>query len=632
MREILNQISYWPRVVRLVWSASRGHTLAWAALLVVQGSLPAALVYMSRLLVDGLVATIGAGASWESIKPVAAVAVVMVGILLLMELLNSAAEWIRSAQSELVQDHLSALVHEKSISVDLAFYEMPEFHDRLERARSDAGTRCLALLENAGRLLQNGITLLAMASLVIPYGLWVPLVLLASVLPAFFVVIRSNRRHHQWWNKTTQARRWTKYYDTMLTHSGVAPELRIFDLGPGFQAAFQALRGRLREERLSLSKRQSMAHLGAGLAALLISGVAIAWMVWRALSGLVTLGDLALFYQAFSRGQALMRTLLSSVGQIYANSLFLGNLFEFLDLKPKVVDPEHPTPTPSTLLSEGIRLRNVSFRYPGSQQLALKDFSLTIPAGRTVAIVGPNGAGKSTLLKLLCRFYDPDAGSVEFDGIDIRNFPIAELRRRISVLLQFPVYYHATAAQNIAMGGPHPNPPPKGEGKQVPSPFGGGLGWGPPSAREIEAAARAAGAHEFIARLPQGYDTLLGKWFADGVELSGGEWQRLALARAFVRKSPVIILDEPTSFMDSWAESEWLERFRDLARERTAIVITHRFTTAMRADLIYVMDQGHIIESGTHDELVTQGGLYASSWAAQVNASLKSPEKVTVNV
>jgi ATP-binding cassette subfamily B protein len=246
-------------------------------------------------------------------------------------------------------------------------------------------------------------------------------------------------------------------------------------------------------------------------------------------------------------------------------------------------------------LQDGIRFQNVVFRYPGSERLALQDFNLSVSAGQVVAIVGANGAGKSTLIKLLCRFYDPDAGRIEVDGVDLRELALADLRRLITVLFQLPVPYHATVGQNIALGDLTAEP----------------------SATQIEGAARGAGAHEVIERLPHGYDTLLGKWFADGTELSEGERQRVALARAFLRRSQIVILDEPTSFMDSWAEAEWLERFRNLVEGRTAILITHRFTTALRADMIHVMDAGRIVESGTHKQLLAQGGLYAHSWTKQ---------------
>jgi ATP-binding cassette subfamily B protein len=421
--------------------------------------------------------------------------------------------------------------------------------------------------------------------------------LLASTLPAFYIVLQFNWRFHRWWERTTADRRRGQYYDTMLTHSAVAAELRLFDLGPHFRSAYQSLRQRLRTEQLKLTRDQSLARLGAGSIGVLIAGGALAWMAWRVLQGLATLGDLALFYQALNRGQSLLRSLLENAGQIYANTLFLGNLYEFLELEAQVVDPPQPFPAPPAL-RETLRFQRVTFCYPGSERTILQNFDLTIPAGQIVAIVGANGAGKSTLLKLLCRFYDPQAGVITLDGVDIRNLSLRELRGMLTVLFQWPVAYQTTAAQNIAMGDLAADP----------------------SIAELESAARSAGAHAIIARLPQGYDTHLGKWFAHGTDLSAGEWQRLALARAFLRRAPIIVLDEPTSALDSWAEADWFDRFRVLAHGRTAIVITHRFTIARQADMIHVMDAGRIVESGTHDDLLAQGGLYAQSWFVQVQA------------
>lgn len=590
--------AHWLRALALIWQAARGWTISWAILLVSQGLLPVFLVYLTRLLVDSLTAAIGSGGAWENLQPLLGIGALLAGIMLLMECLQSASDWIRTAQSELIQDHISSLVHRKSTTVDLSFYESPEYYDRLERARSDARTRPLALLESGGSLLQNAVTLLAMAIVLISYGIWLPFLLLLSTLPGFSVVLRFNQRFHQWWENTTPDRRRTQYYDVMLTHGAVAAELRAFSLGDHFRLAYQALRRRLRTEHLRLTQQRSLARLSANAMALLVAGGAMSWMLWRASQGFATLGDLVLFYQAFTQGQSILRSLLGNLGQIHANSLFLGNLFAFLDLQPQIVDPPKPIPAPVTLKRE-IRFRRVNFRYPGSERMVLQDFDLAIPAGQVVAIVGANGAGKSTLVKLLCRFYDPEAGRIELDGVDIRDLAIAELRRFITVLFQVPVTYHATAAQCIAMGDLS----------------------AAPGAEEIEAAARGAGAHAIIARLPRGYDTLLGKWFAEGAELSVGEWQRIALARAFLRRAQLIILDEPTSFMDSWAETDWLGRLRTLADGRTAIVITHRFTTATQADMIHVMHNGQIVESGSHGELLHHGGLYAESWTAQMKAS-----------
>jgi ATP-binding cassette subfamily B protein len=551
-----------------------------------------AIVYLTRLLVDDLVAARAGGGTWAEARPALVVAALTGAVLLLAELLRSAGAWVREAQAERVKDHISALIHQKSLAADLAFYETPEYHDHLHRARDQASYRPVALVESLGSLLQDGLTLLAMGAVLIPFGAWIPLALLASTLPAFFVVLRSSLRQHCWRQRTTADDRKTWYYDWLLTGGETAAELRLFGLGPFFQTAFGALRRRLRTERLRLARGEVLAEFGAGAVALLISGAAAVWVVGQVLQGLVTLGGLALFFQAFYQGQRLMRTLLEHVNQVYTNTLFLGDLFAFLALEPRVVSPPSPVPAPAGL-KEGIRFRQVAFRYPGSEHYALRDFNLTIPAGRFVALVGPNGAGKSTLFKLLCRLYDPESGTVELDGIDLRALEIDGLRNRITVLFQQPVHYNATAADNVRLGR---------------------LGALP---EEVEAAARDAGAHDLITALPAGYETLLGKWFASGTELSSGEWQRVALARAFLRQAPLWLLDEPTSAMDPWAESDWLARLRTLAARRTILLSTHRFTTACQADVIHVLVEGQVAESGSHEDLLAQGGLYAKAWANQ---------------
>ncbi|GMQ79461.1 MAG: hypothetical protein BMS9Abin02_2058 [Anaerolineae bacterium] len=318
--------------------------------------------------------------------------------------------------------------------------------------------------------------------------------------------------------------------------------------------------------------------------------------VWQGIEGVMTLGDLALLYQSFNYGQQLMHSLLESTGQIYSNGLFLGTLFEFLALEPQINNALVVELAPS-LIRDKIEFHNVSFYYPGNERPVLKNFDLTVHAGQIAAIVGANGAGKSTLLKLLCRFYDPQSGRIELDGVDIRTFSMESLRRVITVLFQQPVPYQDTVAENIAFG-------------DLPA---------APDQQTVQIAARDAGADAVVRKLPDGYQTLLGKWFKGGTDISVGEWQRVALARAFLRAAPIIILDEPTSAMDPWAETDWLKRFRDLAQGRTSIIITHRFTTARHADVIHVMDEGQIVESGTHDQLLAVNGRYAWCWHEQMH-------------
>ncbi len=595
LRNLKGQLPYLPRALAIVWRATRGWTVLWAVLLVVQGLVPVAIVYLTRLLVDSLAAAVVAkSTAWENINMLLMLVGLLAALMLLNQLLSSAAGWARSAQSELIQDHISALIHDQSIAVDLAFYEMPEYYDRLDRARSDASYRPVALVAGLGQLVQDGITLVAMAAVLIPYGMWLPAALLVSTLPAFFVVVQFAQRQRDWQRRTTGDERRAWYYDWLLTSQENAAELRLLESGEHFKAAFQATRAKLRSERLHLARDQTLAQTGAESIALLVTGAALAVMVWRALQGQATLGDLALFYQAFNQGQGLMRSLMQNLGEIYSNMLFLGNLFEFLALEPRVTDPPQPVALPSTL-KQGIRFRDVTFCYPGSQRVAIDHLDLLIPAGRMAAIVGPNGAGKSTLIKLLCRLYDPDSGGVELDGVDLRSLSIPELRGTMAVLPQEYLHHNSTAADNIALGDLR----------------------GKPDLARIKRAGQDGEADAFIARLPNGYDSLLGMWFEGGTELSVGEWQRMAIARSLVREAPIVVLDEPTSAMDPWTEVGWLQKLRQIVAGRTTLIITHRLTTAMGADVIYVMEQGRIVESGNHHQLMDVGGRYAQLWKSR---------------
>jgi ATP-binding cassette subfamily B protein len=603
-RTQLNQLRYLPQALGLVWKAAPQWTIATLILLVIQGLLPVFTVFLTRELVDNLVAVVQSNGDAALLRPAITTALLMGLVLVTGEAMSSVSGYVRTALAEQVQDRMSALIHKQSIALDLQFYESPSYYDQLHRASIDALDRPLALLENLGALLQNTITLLAMAGVLITFAWWMPIVLLVGTLPALWVALRTAWRFNRWRVSRTVEQRRLQYYHRVLATDYAAAELRLFQLGEHFSRAYSDLRRKLRSERLQLSRDQTLAQLLASLIGLSSIALALGWLFWQALQGRFSLGDLAMFYQAMNQGQRLMRTLLNSVSDIYRNLLFLEDLFTFLELRPQIADPPSPVEMPDRL-KDAVRLEEITFGYPDSPRIALDAFNLTIPAGKVVAIVGENGAGKSTLLKLLNRFYDPNAGSITWDGIDLRQVRLADLRRRITVLFQQPVPYHETVADNIALGD-----------------LSAGL-----SRAQIENAAQQAGADTIVGKLPEGYDTLLSKWFGQ-TDLSVGEWQRVALARAFVRQADLIILDEPTSAMDSWAEIAWMGRFRDLVDGRTALIITHRFTTAMQADIIHVMAAGRIIESGTHAELLAMGGQYALSWRAQMREVGTTPVDV----
>ena len=587
IQQFIRQLPAGRRAISLVWSAAGMWTIAWAILLVAQGLVPAALALLLRVLVNGLAAPLH---GWANIVP-ASLGIATLWIV--SQILSSALTWVRAVQAERVQDEVHRLIHTQAIQLDMSFYDHPESYDQLHRAQNDAIHQPMELLENLGSLVQGGLGFLVLAGILWTYAWWMPLLLILTALPGLALVARHILKEHHWRIEHTYEERRAQYLNYMITDQSAAAEMRLFGLGPFHLQAFANLRATLRHRKLRLAAQGARAELAAGLMAWAGSVAGLGWMLHRTLAGAVGLGDLLLCFQAFQQCQTLLRTLLEGAGKIYRSLLFIENLDDFLAAKPAILPG---TATVAGLpAKDSIRLERVSFTYPLGSHRALDKFDLEIPKGKVVALVGANGAGKSTLIKLLCRFYDPDEGRILIDGTDLRELAPEALRRQIAVLFQDPVHYHVSVRENIGFG-------------------------------DVDAlddheralqAARDAGALEPIERLEHGFETVLGKWFG-GAELSGGEWQRIALARAFFRQASLIILDEPTSAMDSWAEHDWLNRLRALTEGKTALMITHRFTTAMHADIIHVLDRGRVAESGTHAELVARGGPYAQSWAAQM--------------
>ena len=586
VNQFLHQLPAGRRALGLVWGAAGWWTVAWGILLVGQGLIPAGQALLLRTLVNRLVALHG----WSAVAPPA---LGIAGLWVAGQLLSSALSWVRAVQAERVQDEVHRLIHVQALRLDLAFYDHPESYDQLYRAQIDAISQPLALLESLGSLVQNGLGFLVLAGILWTYASWLPVLLVCTAIPGLILVARHILKEHRWNLEHTNQERWARYLDWLITDQASAAELRLFDLGTYHRKAFETLRASLREGKLSLVRQGAVTELGAGLLAWAGSLVGLGWMLHRTITGRVGLGDLLLCFQAFQQCQVLLRSLLEGAGKIYRSLLFVENLDEFLRVEPTILSGQ--AGEEGLPVKDSIRFEGVSFTYPGGFHRALDEFNLEIPKGKVVALVGHNGAGKSTLIKLLCRFYDPDEGRILLDGVDLRSMDQKALHRQIAVLFQDPVHYHASVRENIAFGDL----------------------MGIQDQARVWEAARDSGALGPIERLPGGFEALLGKWFG-GAELSGGEWQRVALARAFFRRASLVILDEPTSSMDSWAEQDWLGRFRVLTEGKTALMITHRFTTAMHADIIHVLDKGRVVESGTHAQLVAQGGDYASSWAAQM--------------
>lgn len=590
-KRIIAVFSNLPRALSLVWAVGRGWILLQAVLLIIRGLLPACLVYLTKHFVDTLIITLNSSQT-EHINSLVQIGVLFALTMIAYEFIGSFIQMIYAVHSEKLQDHIFSLIHQKSVEIDLAFYEQPDFFDHLHRARNEAKNRPLEIATQLGSLLQNTITLLAMGTLLINYGLWLPIILIISSIPAFYVVLRNNLRMHSWKREKTMEERKAAYYSVLLTSSETAAELRLFGLGDYFRQNFSIIREGLRKEFLNLTLKQKVSELLAGIISLSLTAGTFVWFIWRTIQGFGTFGDLALFYQAFNQGQNLARSFLQDAGKLYANNLFIGDLFEFLSLEPRIKNPQNPT---EFRLKEGINFENVTFGYQDGRSV-FENVSLSIPAGKVVAIVGENGAGKSTLTKLLCRFYEVEKGSIQIDGQDIRQMNLEKLRQNITVLFQTPMRYNLPVGENIKLGN---------------------IGLTAES-EKITEAADSAGAAEIIDDLPSKYQQILGHKFPGGMDLSVGEWQRIALARAFYRETPIILLDEPTSAMDPWAEADWLDRFFTKFKSKTVLLITHRFTTAMRADLIYVMQKGQIVESGSHQELLEKRGLYEKSWTEQI--------------
>ena len=578
----------------LVWESSPSLAVASIVVRVVQGLLPLMVLYLTKLLIDTVTEALKTPVDDPSFTRILSILGGIAGVAAITAMLTALGGLISRIQAQIVTDHMYALLQAKSVEVDLEYYENAQYQDTLHRAQQEAPYRPTAILNAVLQLGQNSISLIAMGAVLwwLHWGV-IPILILAAV-PYFIARLKQSNRLFVWERDRTPLERKAWYVHMLLTQAGAAKEVRLFDLGARLRQWFLDARSVLCRERIALERRWALSTSVAQLIGVVgIFGV-YSFVAIRTLQGQFTVGDLVICFQAVQRASGFLESVGQSVANLYENNLFLTTLNEFLGVQSRLPISVSPKTFPCPM-TEGIVFDHVSFQYPHEERVAIRDFTFSIRAGEHVAFVGANGAGKTTLVKLLCRLYDPSNGRIMIDQTDLRDYPIAEVRGAVSGIFQDFVKFQLSAKDNIALG-------VRTSGAD---PFA------------IVQAAKQAGIHETIEHLPNGYESLLGKLFDGGHELSIGEWQKVALARAILRNSQILILDEPTSAMDAKAEAELFERFHELAHGRTAILISHRLSTVKMADRIFVVDQGQIVEQGTHDELMAQQGLYTNLFLTQ---------------
>ena len=582
---------YSRRAIQLVWDTNRALLLAMALLTLAAGLLPAGVAWIGAQIVDAVVTARNAAAhnAARVLRLVLLEGCLVAGVGGAQRGLSLCQALLRAQLGQRV----NVMILEKALTLELRHFEDSEFYDKLTRARREASSRPLSLVMRTFGLTQNAISLLSYAALLVRFSPWTMLVLLVAGLPAFVAEAKFSGDAFRLFRWRSPETRMQTYLETVLAREDHAKEVKLFGLGPRLLQRYRDIFTRLYREDRALSIRRDSWGFGLSLLATSTLYGAYAWIALSTIRASITLGQMTMYLLLFRQGQGAVTAILSAVGGMYEDNLYLSTLYEYLETP---VAPSGGNAPRGPLPSDGGRCEHVSFTYPGAAEPALIDINLQLRPGSSLALVGENGSGKTTLIKLLTRLYSPDSGRILVDGLPLPQWSEEALRARIGVIFQDFTRYQMLVGENVGAGDER---------------------YFEDEDRWHEAAQKGR-ADEFIEHLPGRYQTQLGKWFHNGQELSGGQWQKIALARAFMRTdADILVLDEPTAAMDARAEAEVFEHFRTLARDRITILISHRFSTVRMADQIAVLDRGRIIEKGSHEQLMADAGHYAQLFALQ---------------
>ncbi len=582
------------RVLQLVWATSRSLTSGLAATNLLQSVIPVIQVWLAGQLIDSVVDGYNAGGDSEHVRHVIFLAILQLLIFLCSSMLQAVGNISQQLLQERVAIHVQTQIMQHANSLDLADFENATYYDQLQEAEREAQRRPVQMVSQVFGLIRSLITFGSMIALLASLSWWIAALTLLSPIPAFISDSRYGWWGFQMMRRQSPVRRAMNYLSSLMTTDQYVKEVKLFTAGDHFIDRYQTIATDYYTETKRLVVNRYLAGFGWGSLTTLASSGTFLYVAWLAIKGQVTLGALTVYTQAANQIQGSFQGILGGLQGIYENGLYLSTLKDLMERQPAIAAPEVPVPV-TIPFTRGIEFRNVSYHYPDRPVAALQNVSFTIAPGETIALVGQNGAGKSTIVKLLGRLYDPDEGQILINGVDIRDYDPVELREQIGVMFQDYATYQFSASDNIGIG-------------NVDHLADEAL---------IHDAANRAGADSVIARLPKGYQTVLGKWFEGGHQLSGGEWQKVALARAFMRDAQILILDEPTAALDARAEYDLFSRIQELTEGRIAIYISHRFSTARMADRIFVLEHGRLTAEGTHEDLMLQGGMYADLFELQ---------------